>query len=200
MAYIDDDAGSIAGVQPGGGLATSGTNVNGTRVGAAFWEDLPIYVAVSPAFTPPNDEAFLIQCSVAKDILILRMTISLMASASAPDIWHIRKRSAAASGGTFTQPPCVPLDRTFPDATAVVNAYTVNPTPGPLYGSLFQGRINAQIPAPTGVSIPYYEFDFVRVHGRPLILHGVEYASWNHNAVAIPTGLTMVATITWAER
>lgn len=54
------------------------------------------------------------------------------------------KHSAAHTGGTSTTPTCVPLDSSSGNATAVVRAYTVAPTPGALVGQISERTVIGQ--------------------------------------------------------
>src|SRR5207245_6086953 len=73
-------------------------------------------------------------CSATRKILIIKVYVACtQTTAGTIDVQFV-KRSTADTGGTSTTPALVPFDSGDPTATAVANAYTVNPTLGTITG------------------------------------------------------------------
>ena len=94
---------------------------------------------------------FTITGSATKTIKVTRVYVSGTRSSSNSHNIRLLKRSTANTGGTSTAPAVVPHDSTNAAGTAVVRAYTANPTLGTLVGimKVMKAFINA---AATGAS------------------------------------------------
>ena len=92
------------------------------------------------------------------------------------------KRSTADTAGTSTAPTIIPLDSNNAAATAVLAAYTANPTLGTTVGTIWQAKYLYQIAAsgnPTVLTIDFSQL------GQTGTLRGVaQQLALNLNAVA----------------
>lgn len=110
------------------------------------------------------------------------------------------KRSTANTGGTSTTPTAVPMDSSSAAATAVVRAYTVNPTVGTPVGTVASAKI--PLPAPTTAG------DLSRVAlanyappAQPVTLRGVAQV-WaiNGNGATLGAGaVSLDCVVEWVE-
>lgn len=73
-------------------------------------------------------DVFTIVGSASKTIKVLGLYVSGTQTITAVVAFHLIKRSTANTGGTSTTPTAVPLDSTDATASAVVRAYTANPS------------------------------------------------------------------------
>lgn len=108
----------------------------------------------------------------------------------------LQKRSADNTGGTSTTPTLVPHDSNDAAATAVVRAYTVNPTTGALVGTIRRDFVS--ISGATGTTHDLQVYDFGAM-GRPITLRGVAQAlAINLNGVTV-TGSSLDIAIEFTE-
>ncbi len=82
------------------------------------------------------------------------------------------KRSSPDTGGVFTTPAIVPHDSTNPPATAVVRAYTTNPTLGSTVGIVRGEHIMFAGAAAPNLAINPLVFDFSLYDGQTPCLRG----------------------------
>lgn len=161
------------------------------------------YRCCSSAFTPgaTPDDVFTITGSATKTIKVVRMGLASTQTTAGLNVWFIRKRSTANSGGTSTTPTIVASDSSMPADTAVVRQYTADPTLGTLVGDVFIGKIDSPGITTTGTGIlGGLVVDFVGTSGSPIVLRGTgEVLSWNFNNAALPAGLSVTAWIEWLE-
>jgi hypothetical protein len=141
---------------------------------------------------------FTISGSATKKIKVLAMIFSgTKTNSSFEDLYYI-KRSTLNSGGTFTNPTIVPNDSTNPAATAVITAYTENPTLGALVGVIRSEKIylaNKNSSAPNSTSIA----DFTNIFSQPYTLNNAnESLCLNFNGVT-HSGSDLNVTCIWTE-
>lgn len=109
----------------------------------------------------------------------------------------LAKRSTVNTGGTSTTPTAVAMDSTNPTATAVVRAYTANPTLGTLVGIIRSEKFFA-----SGISTAATEaklFDFREGFAQPVVLRGTnEVLSLNLNSTTV-TGSAVNCWVEWTE-
>ena len=156
------------------------------------------FMAASAPFTPgatPQD-VFTITGSATKVVRVTRLTISTVQTTAGMNAWLLVKRSTANTGGTSVAETAIPIDDSYPAATAVVRRYTANPTAGTLIGSLWSGRIPSPAPATALAMTEKCLFD-----GREaVILTGTtDVLAWNFNGAALPAGLSVQASVWWTE-
>lgn len=109
------------------------------------------------------------------------------------------KRSTANSGGTSATITAVPLDSANAAATAVVRAYTVNPTLGTTVGNLVAAVVDLDDATVTPAGIQMFVIDFSSMLGQPLVLRGTgEVLALSFGGTAI-SSLTHGTTIIWTE-
>jgi len=148
-------------------------------------------------FPASATDIFTITGSASKTIKIRRITLSFTATSGANATVVITKRSTANSGGTSTTRDVVPWDSTNAAGTAVVRAYTVNPTLGTLVGNVQTSTVYASGGGTIG-SIPII-LDYAGTAQQPLILRGVsQVVGINMNATSF-TGNVARATVIWTE-
>ncbi len=92
------------------------------------------------------------------------------------------KRSTADTAGTSTAPTIIPLDSNNAAATAVLAAYTANPTLGTTVGTIWQAKYLYQIAASGSPTVLMIDFNQL---GQMGTLRGVaQQLALNLNAVA----------------
>lgn len=158
------------------------------------------YMAASAAFTPgatPQD-VFTIAGSATKIVRITRMAISTIQTTAGNNRWALNKRSTANSSGTSAVVAAVPTDSGYPAATAIVRAYTGNPTAGSLVGEGWGGRVPSPTAALSTASLGPDVQGFAR---NPFAtLRGVAQSlGWNFGGLALPAGLSVCALVWWTE-
>lgn len=145
-------------------------------------------------------DVFTLTGSSTKIIRILHIEIAYTQSAANIRDFLLIKRSTANSGGTATQPTIAPHDSTNASVTAVVNAYTANPTLGTAVGTLRSGKLWAA--TATGGSsalINNLVWDFGNRPGQSVILRGTsQVLAVNLNATTVTTGAINIS-IEWTE-
>lgn len=134
--------------------------------------------------------------SATKNVRIRRVIIAGVGSAVQNQNVAVVKRSTANSGGTSTTPTVVPYDSSSAVGTAVMRAYTANPTLGTTVGTVIEPLVKfgdlTTGPAET------YEIKFGEL-GSPLILRGVaQVAAVNLAGVTITTPVVN-CTFEWTE-
>ena len=143
-------------------------------------------------------DIFTITESATKTIRILRIIFSISTTTGSGLSFtaQLIKRSTANSGGTSTSPTVVAHDSNDAAGTAVVRAYTANPTLGTTVGSIRAERTEA---APQGITRDRVVWDFGVRNGRAIVLRGTsEVLAVNFNSTTI-TGPVIGASIEWTE-
>ena len=86
-------------------------------------------------------DVFVISGSATKTVRITKISFDAIQTTAGQAIIILARRSTADTLGTSTAPVAVTFDTTNAAATAVVLAYTANPTLGTLVGNVFSGRV-----------------------------------------------------------
>jgi hypothetical protein len=165
-----------------------------TEGGEAIYPAGPVYSASAVGIVGATGatDTFTITGSASKNVRIHNIVVTgTQASSAVRDILLI-KRSTANTGGTSTTPTVISLDSNSAAGTAVVRAYTVNPTLGTTVGTVRVRRIG--VPTTAAVSLDMAEFQFT----VPLTLRGtaqVLSVNFNNPGVAI----TFSAYVEWSE-
>lgn len=152
---------------------------------------------VTPAVTA-TDVATLFG-SGTKTIRIHSVQVSLDSSAGTQDVKvSLVKRSAANTGGTSTNPSIVPHDSNSAAATAVVAAYTANPTGLGAAVGTFDSIV---VGAPPNSGNPYVPFLYgPSVGDQSIVLRGVAQGiAVNLEGAALATGETIRVKFKWTE-
>lgn len=163
------------------------------------------YAGSTAAFSPPATptDLFVIGGAAGKTIEIYRIGISTRQTTAGNNALFLIKRSTANSGGTPVATTNVPLDARDPAASAVVQHYTANPTPGSTIGNVWSGYVNSPAPATAGVAGQGFlgvSLDFVALFGKPIILaDATQQLAWNFAGAALPAGLSVFCQALWAE-
>jgi hypothetical protein len=140
-------------------------------------------------------DIFTLTGSASKTIKVKNIAISgTRTSATATDILLV-KRSTANTGGTSTTPAPVPLDSSSTAATAVVRAYTTNPTLGTAVGTVKAVKLFMPTTSGSPVLLDWRSGDFA----QPVTLRGTaEVLSVNLNATTVG-GASFNIFIEWIE-
>lgn len=139
-------------------------------------------------------DIFEISGSATKTIKVRRIRVTGTRTTSASHDTILLKRSTLNSGGTFTSPIMVRHDTGNALPTAVVKAYTANPTLGTLIGNLSADKqfINNAATGPSDVR----DYVLTESGAQPIFLRGInESISINLNGVTMAGGLLDI----WAE-
>ena len=133
--------------------------------------------------------------SASTSVQITRLVIGGIATAVEGKVVQILRRSTAATGGTATNPAIVPYQATDAAATAVVKAYTANPTTGTLVGAVKNARILlGTVLAPLEARNMIFG-----ERGKPLILAGVAQTLCINLGGLTPAGCTLDIEIEFTE-
>lgn len=135
--------------------------------------------------------------SATKTVKIQKILVGGRATTSVNADVQLFKRTAAASGGTATQPTVVSLDSQNVACTAVADAYTANPTTGA--GTLFRVSqiLLGNLTTAVGQNISF-DFD-TSLLKQPVTLRGVaEGVAVNLNGVTY-SGNLMQIYVEWTE-
>lgn len=146
---------------------------------------------------------FLIEGSSTKTVIVKRVAISGMTlTAVAYLALNVGKYSTAASGGTATSAPMVPLDSNDAAATAAfVKYYTAIPTAGTLVGTIATSRTLAQATTAAAAGVPRdFVFDFGDMpQTGGVTLRGLTQGLGLFWPSAPASAVTLSADIEWTE-
>jgi len=159
-------------------LSSDQTTINITQVSKNTYRASVLNLVVA---NNPTD-IFTIIGSATKKVCVTKFAIS--GTKQQDDIIDlvVLKRSTANTGGTSTVMTNVPNDSTNPAATAVVRAYTANPTLGTLVGNVTTEKFDIQ-------NTGKFAFKILYLFGvgdlQPECLNGIaELLAFNFNATA----------------
>jgi hypothetical protein len=126
---------------------------------------------VGMALATSATDVFTIAGAAGKVIRILRIQASLTITTAAQylDV-SVVKRSALDTGGTATNPACVPYDSSSPAAAATVAAYTGNPSLGTAVGVVAAEHVFAPLTGTPAAGVPLCTFDFGDRSQQALVL------------------------------
>lgn len=142
-------------------------------------------------------DIFTLTGSASMTVRLLRVRVSgIKTTAGAAVDFQLLKRSTADTGGTSTAPTIIPYDKNSPAATAVVAAYTANPTAGTSVGLLAVDNIFIPLATAAGGLI---DWNFGNRPGQAIVLRGAaDQACLNLNGVTIGGGALDVW-VEWTE-
>lgn len=153
-------------------------------------------VVWSPTATSATD-IFIINGSGTRTVRVNWIRLSLYATAASTNNTLLVKRSTANSGGTAAAATLVPVDSGNSAATATVNTYTANPTPGTTVGLV--GAQLTQVSHPTNGPIVPTVWEFSTRNGQSVVLRGTaEGLAINVNGASL-AGFGATAEIEWTE-
>jgi hypothetical protein len=147
-------------------------------------------------------DVFQVVGSATKAIAITRVQISADATGLGAFDIALLKRTTANTGGTIVPISSIAYDSTDPAATAVVRAYTTNPTLGA--GAIIRIDSTA-LPGAAATGYPYAPtiWDFSTRNAKPIILRSAgESIVINLQSAAaqtIPAGLAMYIDVEFCE-
>lgn len=128
-------------------------------------------------------DIFTIKGSATKTVSITQIVLTGVATTAISVPVDLVIRSTADTAGTSTAPALVPHDSNDAAATAVVAAYTVNPTLGTAVGSIRTEKIAFTV---TGVVGSRSVYDFGVRPGKPIVLRGTaQQLCVNFNATTV---------------
>lgn len=142
-------------------------------------------------------DIFTITGSATKVVRVTEVSVQCTITTAAAVAVQLVKRSSANTGGTSTTPTAVAHDSTNPAATAVVRAYTANPSAlGTVVGPVRATRETWLAPASVA-NAPRNPFTLY--HGLSVVLRGAsEVLAVNLNGATV-TGGNCAAWATWIE-
>jgi hypothetical protein len=179
-----------------GNIVALSSNLSGAVRTVPF--EVATYSATNVNYTVASSatDIFTITGSGSKTVRVRRMGMSGIQTTAGQGTVILLKRSTANTGGTATTCTNVPYDSTSAAATAVVRAYTANPTTGTLVGNLYADRLfigTATSNSDRGI----WEFNCLKA--QPLVLRGTgEVLSINLNGITA-SGNVINAWVEWTE-
>ncbi len=143
-------------------------------------------------FTPAATATDIFQmiASATKDVRLLWLRVSGLATAAATNDIQLVKRSAANSGGTSANVTPAQHDANDPAPTATVQTYSVNPASlGTSAGVARAEKLNLGAAGAAGV----VEWSFTTRNGKGLLLRKTtaQQLSLNWNGAAVPSGTSL---------
>lgn len=159
----------------------------------------PTYSCSVVGFTPAANatDFFQIVGSSTKVVRVLKVVVSGTASSAATVDVLLVKRTTANSGGTSTQPAIAGHDSNDPTATAVVNAYTANPSGlGTSAGNIGARKLNLGASGSAGT----VEWEFTTRTDKGVVLRGTSQSlNLNWNGAAVPAGTNLAIEVQFTE-
>lgn len=161
----------------------------------------PTYSASISGFTPVASSTDFITINnpvgSTKLVKILHYEISGVATAAIQSTILSIKRSTLNTSGTFTSLASIPYDSNDLPATAIVNAYTANPTLGVVIGTIKTIYLGLSTPATSGNIVMLV--DFGNKPSKCLLLRPGESFSLNYNNAIPGLGTLLNMDIEWTE-
>lgn len=147
-------------------------------------------------------DVFTLKGSASRIVTVTAVDCSGSATGAGVALIQLIKRSTTNTGGTSTAPTPVSFDtaNVLP-ATAVLSAYTANPTVGTPVGTLGAKTLGLALLA-TGADTPDTSWNFVQDNfSKPIVLRGIAQSlSINMGGVATLAGETVSCTFKWTEQ
>jgi hypothetical protein len=145
--------------------------------------------------------------SATKSVWLRRVTCTGTSTAAASLPVQLILRSTVDTGGTSTAPVLAPLFNAIGGGTgaavagtAVVAAYTANPTLGTSAGVIATGLLQTLAPASTGTSGLTFDFPLTDPSITPTLLKGSTYQiALNAGAASFGAGSSLSCTMLWSE-
>jgi hypothetical protein len=159
------------------------------------------YTATALGFTPAATATDFISLtgSASKNVRILRVVVSGVATTGTIADLVIVKRSTADTSGTPTTLTAVPHDANDAAATGTAVSYAANPTTGSLIGNIGARKIGL-VTAASNIIPQTIEYRPGNNLDQTWVLRGVaQVIALNWNGAAVPTGTSLDVEITWKE-
>lgn len=189
-------------VQPGNTANTTAWKVDGSAVTQPIVNTTSIYatygaqiVGLVPAAA--TTDLFTITGSATKTIVVTKIRFGATTTLGSTKDIVLLKRSTANSAGTSTSPAVVPFDSADPAGTAVVRAYTANPTLGTVIGAFkaYKFQISA-----VGTANQDLQMEFDPFTTKGVVLRGTsQVLAVSGNGVAFAAGASIDISIEWIE-
>lgn len=158
--------------------------------------------ALAPAATATD--FFTISGVVGKVIRVQKIECSGVSTANASALINVILRSTANTGGTSTTLAGATYDSTNSAASAVVKAYTVNPSAlGTIVATpIATGFLTTDTLASASINNGRLAFDFgANPMNQPVTLRGVaQTLSLNANSASFTAGTSLNCDVTWTEQ
>lgn len=174
--------------------------------GSAVFQPALIYPSVVPTFSAAiiglapaanTSDFFTITGSATKTIIVTKIRIGGTQTLTGAKDIYVLKRSTANAGGTSIIPTSVSHDSNDA-ASAVVRAYTANPTVGTLVGVLRAIKMSITAPGTVGDDI---EISFSHEFAKGIVLRGTsQVMSLHGNGVSFAGGANLDISIEWVEQ
>lgn len=170
------------------------------------------YSAVITALSPAASatDFFTITGSATKQVWIRTIGCTGTTTTVASQQITLQLRSVADTGGTSTAPVPIQLNPAMIGqiavqptvaATAVVAAYTVNPTTGTAVGPVDGGLLQTPAPASIGAANGLFFSYPVTAADAPLVLNGAaQQIALNAGGNSLSSGASLTCKVVWTER
>lgn len=143
-------------------------------------------------------DLFTIQGVAGKAIQIKKIRCSGISTAAATALLQVVKRSTLDTGGTSTTMTNVRLNSNNPAGTALVKAYTANPTLGTSIGVLDAAYLSTNTLATSAFDNGGVTFDFS--NQWLWINEATTQVAVNANATSLTAGASLDCTVEWDEQ
>jgi len=157
------------------------------------------YSAAVIALTPAASatDFLVINGSATHQVRIRRIHCDSTSTAAATINITVVKRGALDTGGTSTSPTYVRLNVANPVATAVIKAYTVNPTLGTIDGIVQEKMLTSNTAASSALNNVGVDFDFTNQF--LMINSATASVALNANATSFTAGTSLNCWVEWTE-
>lgn len=160
------------------------------------------YSATITALTPAASatDFFTITGSASRIVRVKRVMCFGASTADGTAVVQGIKRSAADTAGTSTTPTVVPYDSTDGAGTAVVRAYTANPTGvGTSLGVVRAGPLSTAVLA-SSANAAAMVWDFGGLNTKELVLRGTgQMFALNNGGASFVAGASLTCSAEWTE-
>lgn len=164
--------------------------------------------AAAGSFTPAATPADLLTIfgSASTTVRLVSLKFGAQNTAAGSQQYFISKRSAVTTGGTPVAATIIPLDSNDAAATATINHYTADPTPGTALGNINIMRVASPVllAATFAGIVQNVLFEMLPTDGsglvRPVTLRGVgQGVAVNFNDAALVSGQVHLYAVVFTE-
>lgn len=155
------------------------------------------YAAVVTALAPAASatDFFTITGAAGKIVQVREIGCTGTSTAAGSLAVTLTKRSTANSAGTSTTMTNVPFNSGNAAASAVVKAYTANPTTGTAVGVIASGLLATVAPASSGVN----GFDLRFTDQLPTLVSASQVLALNAGGASFTSGASLTCRVVWTE-
>lgn len=161
----------------------------------------PTYSATVTGLVPAASatDFFTLTGSATKQVWIKSVGCTGTSTAAASQLVQGILRSTLDTAGTATTPAVVTLNSSNGASTAVVSAYTANPTLGTSIGAVASGLLATVAPASVGVNGLYF-LTGATENIQPIVLNGAtQQFALNAIGASFAAGTALTCNVTWTE-